>query len=167
MGTNRALVFALTILLGLAPLMGHAEEELFDTKTAAEHIEKGIAQLKAKNFDGAIAEFEESASISPEAEAYYFLGYAYYLKGRSGDGESRKLSRENFEKAYEIDPNYSPTRYKPAEPVPAKPGQREPEQGAGQAPAGAQQQAAPAAPAPRPATPTPAEPTSPPEQPKQ
>ncbi|MGE5172805.1 MAG: hypothetical protein ACM3MD_03140 [Betaproteobacteria bacterium] len=136
MGTNRALVFVLPILLGLAPLMGHAEEELFDTKAAAEHIEKGIAQLKAKSFDAAIVEFEESASISPEAEPYYYLGYAYYLKGRSGeDGESRKLSRENFEKAYEIDPNYSPTRYKPAEPVPAKP---EPEEGERQAPADAQ-----------------------------
>ncbi len=164
MGTNRTLVFVLTILVGLAPLIGNAEEELFDTKAASEHIEKGIAQLKAKNFDAAIAEFEESATISPEAEAYYYLGYAYYLKGRSGDDESRKLSRENFEKAYEIDPRFSPTRYKPPEPALEK--EQQPAQKANQAPA-MTEQPAPSSPASGPSTSAPAEQTPPSEQPKQ
>ncbi len=166
MGTNRTLVFVLTILAVLAPLIGHAEEELFDTKAAAEHIEKGIAQLKAKNFDAAIAEFEESASISPEAEAYYYLGYAYYLKGRSGDGESRKLSRENFEKAYEIDPSFSPTRYKPPEPAPEKEKRQQPVQKTSQAPA-MTERPAPSSPATEPSASAPTEQTRPSEQPKQ
>jgi tetratricopeptide (TPR) repeat protein len=115
MGTHRVLTVVLAILLGLAPLAAHAAEELFDTKAAGQHIDQGIALLKAKNFDAAIGKFEESAELDPGAEAYYYLGYAYYLKGRSGDMESRALSRENFEKAYEIDPNFTPSRSTPAE----------------------------------------------------
>ncbi len=116
----RVSVVVLSLLLGLAPLAAFAaEDDLFDTKAAAEHLEKGLTELKAKNYDAAVAEFEESASISPEAEAFYYLGYTYYMKGRAGDEESRKLSLENFDKAYEIDPNFTPTRYKPAEPAPA------------------------------------------------
>lgn len=95
-----------------------AADDLFDTATASKHIDQGLALLKAKKFDRAINEFEEAATINPDAEAYYYLGYAYYLKGRSGDEASRKKSRENFAKAYEIDPNFSPTRLKPTEPAP-------------------------------------------------
>ncbi len=115
----RVSVVVLSLLLGLAPLAAYAaEEDLFDTKAAAGHVEKGVAELKAKNYDAAVAEFEEAASISPEAEAYYYLGYAYYMKGRAGDEESRKLSLENFDKAFELDPGFTPTRYKPAEAPP-------------------------------------------------
>lgn len=110
MGMKQALMIVLVIGLGSAPLAGLAEEELFDTKAAAQHIEQGIERLNAKNYDAAIAEFEESAAISPEAEAYYYLGYTYYLMGRKKDGGNRSLSRENFEKAYEIDPNFTPHR---------------------------------------------------------
>jgi tetratricopeptide (TPR) repeat protein len=155
---NRALMAVLTILLGLAPLAGHAEDELFDTKAAAQHIEQGIAFLKAKNFDAAIKEFEESAETSPEAEPFYYLGYAYYLKGRAGDGESRRLSRENFEKAYEIDPTFSPVRYKPAQPAPMM-----------QQPQASDSSATPEA-APRtapPSQPEPSQPNPPADQPKQ
>ena len=119
MGMKRVLMIVLLIGLGSAPLAVRAEEELFDTKAAVQHLEQGIALLNAKDYDAAIAEFDESAAISPEAEAYYYLGYAYYLKGRKGDGENRDLSRENFEKAYEIDPNFTPTRTKPAEAAPS------------------------------------------------
>jgi len=94
------------------------EDGLFDTATASKHLEQGISCLKAKDFDAAIREFDESAAIAPEAEAYYYLGYAYYMKSRKVDGESRKLSLDNFGKAYEIDPNFSPTRFKPSEPAP-------------------------------------------------
>ena len=82
---NRLLVLVLTIILSIISTSGYAAEELFDTKTAEKHIEQGIAYLKAKNFDAAISEFDEASVILPDAEAYYFLGYAYYLKGRSGD----------------------------------------------------------------------------------
>jgi tetratricopeptide (TPR) repeat protein len=157
MKKNRILMVVVTILLGVTPLAGQADE-LFDTKAAAQHIEQGIALLKAKNIDDAINEFEESASISPEAEAYYYLGYALYLKGRTGDEESRKLSRENFEKAYEIDPNFTPARSLPADPAPvmSQPGAA-PE---------ATQPVAPSSPVVQPDAQKPAE-TQPSEQPKQ
>jgi len=103
------------LLLSAITAVASAEEELFDTKAAAVHLEKGLAQLRAKNLDAAIEELEESVSIDPDAEAYYYLGYAYYLKGRSGDAASRKKSIDNFDKAYELDPNFSPNRHKPAE----------------------------------------------------
>jgi tetratricopeptide (TPR) repeat protein len=103
----------------MASLSAHAAEELFDTKAAVQHMEQGIAFLKSGNYDSAVEEFEESAAISPDAEAFYYLGYAYYQKSRKGDADSRSKSRENFEKAYEIDPNFSPTRFKPSEPAPA------------------------------------------------
>jgi tetratricopeptide (TPR) repeat protein len=93
-------------------------DELFDTAAASKHMEQGISFLKAKDFDAAISEFDKSTVIAPEAEAYYYLGYAFYMKGKNGGGESRKKSLENFKKAYEIDPNFSPTRYKLSEPAP-------------------------------------------------
>jgi tetratricopeptide (TPR) repeat protein len=137
MAMNRVVMIILLIGLGSAPLAGQAQEELFDTKAAAQHLEQGLARLGEKHYDSAIAEFQESAEIAPEAEAFYYLGYAYYLKGRKGDSEARDLSRENFEKAYEIDPNFSPTRLK------------QPEQGAGVTPA--TEQPAPPSPASTPA----------------
>lgn len=97
---------------------GIAGEELFDTKTASAHIEKGIAHLKADNYAEAIKEFEESTAIYPGAEAYYFLGYSYYLGSKNGDGKSRNKAMESFERTYELDPNFTPTRSKTAEVVP-------------------------------------------------
>ncbi len=148
MGKSRMLVFVLFIALGLLPLTALAAEELFDTKTASDHIEKGIAKLKAGSYDAAIGEFEEASSISPDAEAYYYLGYAYYMKGKkTGDGDSRKKSLEYFNEAYEIDPNFTPSRYKPAMPQEQQP-----------APAAAAPETAPSAPATEPAATAPAEP---------
>ncbi|HUI44667.1 MAG TPA: tetratricopeptide repeat protein [Nitrospirota bacterium] len=144
MGKKRILTLIVFLSMGLVTLTAHAADELFDTEAAAGHMNKGIAYLKAKNFDDAVREFDEAASISPEAEPYYYLGYAYYLKSREGDGESRKLSLENFQKAYEIDPNFTPTRYKPAEPSPLQ-GSQQPQPGAIEAPSVTQQQTAPAA----------------------
>ena len=126
MRTYRSAVWIFCIALMCSPLAALAQEDLFDSKAASEHMEKGVAHLKAKKIDAAISEFEASAEINPDAEAYYFLGYAYYLKGRAGDAESRRLSREYFDEAYAIEPNFSPSRYKPAEPNLLE-GQQEPE----------------------------------------
>jgi tetratricopeptide (TPR) repeat protein len=102
------------VLAGGAPQQARAAEELFDTKNAAAHIEKGINHLKSKNYDAAIKEFEESASVSPDAEPYYYLGYAYYMKAKkTNNPESRKKSMENFAKAFELNPNFTPSRFKP------------------------------------------------------
>jgi tetratricopeptide (TPR) repeat protein len=100
--------------------LAYAEEELFDTKAAAAHVEKGIAHLKGKKYDAAIKELEEAATINPDAEAYYYLGYAYYMKGRKGGAESRRKSVECFDKAYELNPGFTPSRFKPAKAGEAK-----------------------------------------------
>ncbi|MCK9419878.1 MAG: hypothetical protein M0R70_10920 [Nitrospirae bacterium] len=119
MAYNRSLIVVLTVMLSMVVAVpAFSEDELFDTATASKYREQGISCLKAKDFDAAINEFNESAAIAPEAEAFYYLGYAYYMKSRKGDGESLRLSLENFKKAYEIDPNFSPTRFKPSEPAP-------------------------------------------------
>lgn len=112
----RAAALILVILAGIFITPAQAtEEDLFDTAAAAKHLEKGRANLQAKKYDAAIKEFEASASINPDAEAYYYLGYTYYLKSKKEDGENRKKSLENFEKVYEIDPSFSPGRNRPAE----------------------------------------------------
>lgn len=142
-----ALVLAALLGSGMgAPVQ--SAEELFDTKKASEHLTKGIDAIRAKNYDKAIAELEDAVNINPDAESFYFLGYAYYLKGKvTGDAESRKLSRENFDKAYELDPQYSPTGLgqlpaiqprqqpaaQPAVPAPAAPAQITEESTAGDA----------------------------------
>jgi tetratricopeptide (TPR) repeat protein len=118
MAHKRSLICVLTAMLCMAAVPAFASDEIFDTATASKHLEQGISHLKAKDFDAAIVEFEESASIAPEAEAFYYLGYAYYMKSRKTDGEDRQKSLENFNEAYEIDPNFSPTRFKPSEPPP-------------------------------------------------
>jgi len=118
------MMLLVTAIITEMQIVSYAADELFDAKTAAEHMAKGIAHLKAKQYDAAIDELSESASVYPEAEAFYYLGYAYYMKGRKGDGESRQNAMENFEQAYELDPNFTPTRYMPAEPLPSKPEQK-------------------------------------------
>ncbi len=118
MANNGILIFVFTVMVSMVAAPAYPADELFDTATAAKHMDKGISFLKARDFDAAIKEFDELTAIAPEAEAYYYLGYAYYMKGKKVDGESRRMSLENFEKAYEIDPNFSPTRYKPSEPAP-------------------------------------------------
>jgi tetratricopeptide (TPR) repeat protein len=134
-----------------------AEDELFDTKAATEHMEKGIKLLAAKNYDGAIEELEEAVATAPSAESYYALGYAYYMKGKSGDEESRQMAVENFEQAYDLDPNFSPNKIGTPEVMEAPPsGQGEMESPAAAAPAnklepGAAAPAQEPAPAPAPA----------------
>ena len=113
---NKLLVIAIAaVLLCIGVQFAGAEDDLFDTKAASESLEKGLVQLRTKHVEEAISALEESVAIAPEAEAYYYLGYAYYLKGRSGDSESRKLAIESFEKAYDLDPGFTPTKFKPAE----------------------------------------------------
>ena len=120
MAYNRSLVFVLTVMVSMAAAPAYPADELFDNATASKLMEQGISFLKANNFDAAIQEFDELTSVAPEAEAYYYLGYAYYMKSRKGDGENRQKAFENFDRAYEIDPNFSPTRFKPSEPVPQR-----------------------------------------------
>ena len=113
-------VLVLMLLSIAAPAVNSAEEELFDTKGATASVEKGFSLVKQKKYDAAVEAFEEAAAMSPdiEAEALYYAGYACYLKGRAGDEDARQRSVEFFDRAYEINPNFSPNKFKPAEPLP-------------------------------------------------
>ncbi len=117
---RRTISGLLLILLAVAatPVMA-ADEDVFDSKTAVEQREKGRQFLNTKKYDAAIEALEEAVNAAPDAEAYYLLGYAYYMKGRSGDAESREKAKENFEEAYALNPNISPNKFRPGEPVPA------------------------------------------------
>lgn len=106
-------IIGFCILLNVGIYSPGCAEELFDEAAATIHLEKGIEYLQSKDFNSAISELEESVSIAPAADAFYYLGYAYYLKGRSGDSESRKKSIESFDKAYELDPLFTPNRFTP------------------------------------------------------
>ncbi len=142
---RRTIVILLVSAVVLAGIQfAYAEEELFDTKAAAAHVEKGITHLKEKTYDAAIKELEEAVTINPDAEAYYYLGYAYYEKGRKGDAESRKKLVECFDKAYELDPGFTPSRFKPAEAGEAKQEPKSTETEQAPAPATPSQPAGPA-----------------------
>ena len=142
---RRAMVILLASAVVLAGVqLAYAGEELFDTKAAAAHTEKGIAHLKEKKYDAAINELEESVTINPDAEGYYYLGYAYYMKGRKGDAENRKKSVESFDKAYELNPGFTPSRFKPAEEVETKEEPQPTETGQSPAPTTPTQPAEPA-----------------------
>lgn len=110
-------VLVLTLLSVAAPFAPAAEEELFDTKGAAAALEKGLKLIRQKNYDAAVEALEDAAATSPEieAEALYYAGYACYLKGRAGDEDARQRSVEFFDRAYEINPNFSPNKVRPAD----------------------------------------------------
>jgi len=121
-----ASVLILTLLAIAAPVVYAAEEPLFDTKAAKAGLEKGLALVKQKKYDAAVEVFEEAAATSPEveAEALYYAGYACYLKSKAGDEDARQRSVEFFDRAYEIDPNFSPNKFKPTEPLPGPAAQK-------------------------------------------
>ncbi len=124
-----ALFIIAILIMGFQSSISNAEGDLFDTKTAAALFDKGMQHLNGKKLDEAAGAFEESLAIAPDPRTYYFLGYTYYLKGKTGDEDSRKKSIENFESAYELDPSFTPTRYQPSDKTePAKPDQEQPAQ---------------------------------------
>ena len=122
------LILIVAGLLVTTNLVFAAEEELFDTKAASLYVEQGLDHIRTKHLGDAVKALEEAVAIAPDAEAYYYLGYAYYLKGRTtGDNESRKKSIENFEKAYDLDPSFTPAKLKQEPSVPQA-DQKSPEQ---------------------------------------
>ena len=161
-----ASVLVVMLLCIVSPALSAAEEELFDTKAASAALESGLKLIKQKKFDAAVEALEEAAATSPdiEAEALYYAGYACYLKSRSGDEDARQRSVEFFDRAYEINPNFSPNKVRPADII-AAPGAQ---QGGDITPASAAPAGTLAVPAVPPATPAPAQqPPSPGNQPMQ
>jgi tetratricopeptide (TPR) repeat protein len=157
-GTISGVLLVLLVMVS-SPVLA-ADEDLFDTKAAIEMREKGRQLLNTRKYDAAIEALEEAVNTAPDAEAYYLLGYAYYMKGKAGDEESKEKAKENFDEAYTLNPNFSPSKFKPGEPVPAPGSAAEGEKSLGAAAPASKQ--APPAPAPSPA---PA--AQPAEQPKQ
>ena len=74
MRNDRAIVIILTALLSFISPMVYAADEVFDTQGATLHIDKGIAYLKAKNYNAAIKEFEASAEIAPRGRTLLLFG---------------------------------------------------------------------------------------------
>jgi tetratricopeptide (TPR) repeat protein len=157
-----SLVLMVALIGAVVPVVVAAEEELFDTKAAAASLEKGLALVKAKKYDAAVEVFEDAAATSPdiEAEALYYAGYACYMKSKSGDEDARQRSIEFFERAYEINPNFSPNKFKPTEPLPGPAARK----GGDATPAAAAPASTLAIPPVQPAPTAPATPAEPPKQ---
>jgi tetratricopeptide (TPR) repeat protein len=153
-GTIWGVLLVLSVLCA-SPVLAQ-DQDLFDTKTAVAQREKGRELLHAKKYDDAIAALEDSVDVSPDdADAYYLLGYAYYMKGKSGDKESMEKARENFDQAYLLNPNFSPNKQLPTETIPATSASGSGEQSLSSAAPAVTQTPAPAAPAPAETTQTP------------
>jgi len=101
---NAGLIFIMIAWLGLQAIPSVSNgQELFDVQAANEHFNQGLNQYFQKDYAGAVENFTESIKINPDnAKAYFFIGYAYYKQG-----EFTKAG-ESFEKAYALDPRYSP-----------------------------------------------------------
>jgi tetratricopeptide (TPR) repeat protein len=121
MGKIRPVIFLAVMILCNLPGFGHAADELFDTAGATELTNKGVSELMRGHYNEAIEALEESVGIDPQAPTFYYLGYAYYMKGKKGDEESRTKAMENFDKAYELDPGFTPIKIKTDEPAAAAP----------------------------------------------
>ena len=122
MGKIKLVIFvAVIMMLCILPGLGQAADELFDTADATALVNKGVADLVVGHYDAAIEALEESVGIDPQASAFYYLGYAYYMKSKKGDGEDRTKAMENFDKAYELDPSFTPIKIKTNEPAAAAP----------------------------------------------
>ena len=70
-----------------------AEDDLF---------KKGLAAYMKRDYRSAVALLKEYVATKPDAEAYYFLGYASYKLNQ------RKEAAEYFRESYLIDPNFTP-----------------------------------------------------------
>jgi len=80
-----------------------AQEASSDTSDSSLHYKNAVQLYQKKAFPEAIDELEQAVDEDPDyKEAYYLLGYAYYKVGKMD------LSRDAFNQAYDLDPNYSP-----------------------------------------------------------
>lgn len=79
-------------------------EELFDTKSADDHFNKGLKLYFQKDYIAAIQQLTRAIYINPQnPKAHYFIGYAYYEQGNTA-----KANRA-FKKAYDLEIDYSPS----------------------------------------------------------
>lgn len=71
---------------------------------AQQYLAKGHQFLKAKRYDNAIQYYQASAKAQPSAQAYQFMGTAYYYKG---DKANAKMA---YEKSLQLNPNNAGVR---------------------------------------------------------
>lgn len=117
MGKIKPVIFVAIMMFSILPGLGQAADALFDTTAATELMNKGVADLMVGRYDAAIDALEESVGIDPRAPAFYYLGYAYYMKSKKNDGENRTKAMESFDRAYELDPGFTPIKIKTDEPA--------------------------------------------------
>lgn len=104
-------IIVLAVLLQQAPTTAAPAQD--QTGSAApSHIASGIALYKKRRFRAAAAEFREAVDADPaSAAAEYYLGYALYKIAeptRRLTPEKRE-AREHFARAFELDPQFSPS----------------------------------------------------------
>lgn len=66
---------------------------------AGQYLAKGHQFLKAKKYDNAIQYYQASIKIQPTAQAYQYMGTAYYYKGDKANAKAA------YEKSLQLNPN--------------------------------------------------------------
>jgi tetratricopeptide (TPR) repeat protein len=89
----------LLLVMALLPLCAASAEE--------SDYELGVAAYAARQYKKAAQHLLKYLEQSPDARAYYFLGYAIYALEREGSKEFGE-SAEYFRQAYLIDPDFDP-----------------------------------------------------------
>jgi len=88
----RHIVFACAVLFPFLGSTGYAYDETY---------EKAVRHFKGREYRSAVPHLENYVSRNPDPAGYYMLGYALYQLG------SYEKSREYFDQAYLIDPEFS------------------------------------------------------------
>jgi tetratricopeptide (TPR) repeat protein len=71
---------------------------------AEDHLDAGYAALKARQADEALAEFDRSVAVKPNAAAYLAMGDAYDQKGISPKSELSRLAIKAYGHAIALEP---------------------------------------------------------------
>ena len=89
--------------MGFLGLSSVSAQELFDVKSSNEQFSRGVNLYYQDNYQESLTAFEEAVRINPDnAEAFYFIGYAYYKEGKFSKAS------DAFKTAYDLNHEYSP-----------------------------------------------------------
>jgi tetratricopeptide (TPR) repeat protein len=83
----------------IAKLSGGAAASAGGSGPAAQYLVTGHKYLKARQYDMAIKYYQASANVAPSAQAFKYMGTAYYFKG---DMTNAKAA---YEKSLQMNPN--------------------------------------------------------------